>query len=103
MEERVEYTVGNEIPKLNQLEQLQVDNINLKFIIGGLIEYISELTDYWDNHESIEDLFPFAIDWAKKLESGLHEAPLPPKTACTCPNAWAKERMENVKSIIEML
>jgi hypothetical protein len=102
-EERVEYVVGNEKSKLNQLEQLQVDNINLKFLIGGLIEYISESTDFWDWHGDIEDVFPLVVDWAKKIESGLHEAPMPPKTPCTCPNEWAKSRMESVKRLLESI
>ena len=97
-EERVEYNDG-----LNQLESLQVERIHLKFLIGALIEYISESTDFWDYHDDIGDMFPLVVDWAKKIESGLHEAPLPPNAACTCPNEWAKARMKLVEELIQKL
>jgi len=71
-----------------------------KLIIGGIIEYISESTDFRDFHIDIGEIFPKAVDWAEKLEKGLKEKPLPPKTPCTCPNEWAKERMKTVEDIL---
>lgn len=71
-----------------------------KFIIGGLIEYISESTDFWEWNEDIGDIFPNAVDWAEKLKNGLKKTPLPPKTPCTCQNEWANERMKIVEDIL---
>ena len=71
-----------------------------KFIIGGLIEYICNHTDFWDWHEEIDELFPTAIDWAEKFDNSLKETPLPPKTPCTCPYEWAKDRMKTVEDFL---
>lgn len=72
-----------------------------KFLIGGLLEYISESTDYWDYHDDISDFFLLAVDWSDKLKSGLEAAPLPSNSACTCPNDWAKERMKTVEAFLQ--
>ena len=72
-----------------------------KFIIGGLLEYMFETTDYWDFADSNKEFFDFANDWTNKLKSGLKAKPLPPKTPSTCPHEWANERMKLVDDFIE--
>lgn len=72
-----------------------------KLLIGGLIEFFLEYTDYWDTFETEEAFMDNSIDWAKKLGKSLTEAPFPPNTPCTCPRDWADEKMKLVEKLIQ--
>jgi len=48
-----------------------------KFLISGLIKYITENTDFWDYHEQVEDIFSLTVVWANDIKSGLEETPFP--------------------------
>jgi len=72
----------------------------LKFIVGGLVEYITEQLDFWEYHNEKHDIIDSAIRWATILENGLQAEYLPPKSACTCPRDWAEEQMKFVQELL---
>lgn len=76
------------------------DYDDVEFLLGGIFEYIFEMTDYWDHHESEDDAHDFILDFANKLKNGMTEDYLPPKTPCTCVREWSEDRMKNVKQLI---
>ena len=72
----------------------------LKFIVGGLVEYITEQLDFWDRNDEKHDIIDNAIHWATALENGLQAEYLPPNSACTCPRDWAEEQLKFVQELL---